>query len=117
MIRGIRGAVTVNKNTSTEIVKATARLLKEMTVLNRVKLEDIAAVIFSVTCDLNAEFPAEAARRLGWRETPLFCTCEINVPGSLKKCIRVLMLVNSKRPQTAMQPVYLGKGKKLRPDL
>jgi chorismate mutase len=116
-IRGIRGATVIKKNSKADILSATIDLLEQMTSLNNVRVDDIASVIFSVTKDLNAEFPATAARKLGWTMTPLLCSYEINVPGGLKKCIRVLMHVNTNKAQRAIKNVYLGKAKKLRPDL
>lgn len=116
-IRGLRAAITVSKNSKEEIMSATLTILKKLVNINKIKVEDVASVIFSVTRDLNAEFPAIAARKLGWLYTPLLCTYEIDVPGSLKKCIRVLMHVNSSKPQAAMKHVYLRGAMKLRPDL
>jgi chorismate mutase len=116
-VRGIRGAITVRKNDADEIVSSTMTLLRKMVGLNRIKIRDIASVIFSVTKDLNAEFPAIAARKMGWRMTPLLCTYEVNVRGSLKRCIRVLMHVNSGKKQSAIKHVYLNDAKQLRSDL
>jgi chorismate mutase len=116
-VRGIRGATTVEKNTREEIVSKTVELLEKLIERNNIPVEEIASVIFSVTEDLDAEFPAAAAHHLGWAKTPLFCTREIPVKGSLKKCIRVLMHVNSDKKQKEMVHVYLYKAKKLRPDL
>ncbi len=116
-LRGIRGAITVKKNSKSEILSSTRKLLQRLASENRLKVEDIACVIFSSTKDLNAEFPAVAARSLGWMFTPLLCTNEIDVPGSVKKCVRVLLLVNSSRKQRDMKNVYLGDAKKLRPDI
>jgi len=116
-IRGIRGAITVRRNTRDEIVSSTLMLLKRLAAVNKVKIENVASVIFSVTKDLNAEFPAIAARKLGWLFTPLLCTYEIDVPGSLRKCVRVLMHVNSNKPQSRMKHVYLRGAMKLRPDM
>jgi len=115
--RGIRGAITVKKNEKDAIVFATEMLLEKMISVNKVKVEDIASVIFSVTADLTKEFPAIAAREMGWLYTPLMCTNEIAVEGSLKKCIRVMMLVNSEKPQAQIKHIYLDEAKKLRPDL
>ena len=84
---------------------------------NEVHLEDIASVIFSVTDDIDAEFPAIAARDIGWIYTPLFCTREIPVKGSVKRCIRVLIHINSDKNQEEMIHIYLRDAKKLRPDL
>lgn len=116
-IRGIRGAISISKNTKNEIVSATMALLRKMAGMNKIKVEDIASVIFSVTKDLNAEFPAIAARKMGWKSTPLLCTYEVDVPGALARCIRVLMHVNSDKKQASVKHVYLMDAKKLRPDL
>lgn len=116
-LRGIRGATTAEQNSEEEILSRTEELLSEIIARNGLVIEDIASVIFSVTDDLDAVFPAKAARNLGWVYTPLFCTREIPVQGSLDRCIRVLMHVNTDRDQKEMVPVYLHEAKKLRPDL
>jgi chorismate mutase len=116
-VRGIRGATTVKNNSKVEIVSSTEELLKELVAANKIKIEDIASAVFSVTGDLNAEFPAVAARNLGWLYTPLLCTYEIDVPGSVKKCVRVLLHVNTGRKQSQITNVYLWGAKVLRPDL
>ncbi len=116
-VRGIRGATTTTANTKEEIVEKTRELIEEMVRLNEIEIEDIASAIFSVTDDLDAEFPAVAARNLGWLHTPLFCTMEIPVPGSLRSCVRVLLHVNSEKTQEDMRHVYLHEAKRLRPDL
>lgn len=113
-LRGIRGATTAENNTKQEIGVATKELLSEIISANEVKIEDIASIIFSVTRDLDAEFPAVAARELNWNDTPLLCTYEIDVPGSLQKCIRVLMHVNAEKPQKEMKHVYLKEAVNLR---
>jgi chorismate mutase len=113
-IRGIRGATTVSNNTQEEILSATKELLSEILTANEIKVEDIASVIFTATKDLNAEFPAVAARQLGWKETPLLCAVEIEVPNSLKKCIRVLLQVNTDKAQRDIKHVYLKEAVKLR---
>jgi chorismate mutase len=113
-MRGIRGATTVSNNNKEEIISATRELLSEMSKSNHLKVEDITAIIFTATADLNAEFPAVAARELGWSETPLLCSREIEVPGSLPKCIRVLLLVNSDKPQKGIKHVYLREAVNLR---
>ncbi|OHD64649.1 MAG: chorismate mutase [Spirochaetes bacterium RBG_13_51_14] len=116
-VRGIRGATTADSNTKSEIAAKTRELLETLVAQNGVRIEDIASAIFSVTDDLNAEFPAVAARELGWLYTPLFCTLEIPVPGSLRSCIRVLLHVNTERRQDEMKHVYLYGAERLRPDL
>jgi len=116
-VRGIRGATTVTANLGPHIIEATERLLREMTGANGVLPEDLAAVFFTTTSDLNAEFPAAAARALGWRKVPLLCSTEIEVPGRIASCIRVLMLVNTEATQAQVKHVYLEGAARLRPDL
>ena len=116
-VRGIRGATSIESNTRVEIISKTKELLQMMVEKNEVHLEDIASVIFSVTDDIDAEFPAIAARDIGWIYTPLFCTREIPVKGSVKRCIRVLIHINSDKNQEEMIHIYLRDAKKLRPDL
>ena len=116
-VRGIRGAVDVSANDAREILQATQELLQEMQQKNSLVKEDIAAVIFSMTRDLDAVFPAQAARQLGWIYVPLFCTGEIAVPGALPRCIRVLMLVNTDRQPEEISHVYLKGAVALRKDL
>lgn len=117
MVRAIRGAITVKSNEENEILEMTAELLKSMTEQNGIEKDDIISVIFSVTSDLNAAFPAAAARRMGWTETALMCTYEINVPGSLQRCIRVLMHIHTSKNKHELRSVYLKGAKELRPDL
>ncbi len=116
-VRGVRGATTVEKNSREEIVAKTLELLETLVGRNGISVEDIASAVFSVTDDVNAEFPAVAARKLGWIYTPLMCTREIPVPGSLQGCIRVLLHVNSDKAQDEMIHIYLYGARKLRPDL
>jgi chorismate mutase len=113
-LRGIRGATTADKNNREEIIASTRELLKEIASANRLMVEEIASIIFSVTRDLNAEFPAVAAREMGWSDTPLLCTYEIDVPGSLQKCIRVLLQVNIDKPQKEIKHIYLRDAQSLR---
>jgi chorismate mutase len=84
---------------------------------NHISSEDIASVFFTTTADLDAEFPAAAARALGWQKVPLLCANEIDVPGRLQSCVRVLMLVNSETPQAGVKHIYLEGATRLRPDL
>lgn len=113
--RGIRGATTVERNEREEILSATTELLQLMIRQNELQTEDIASAIFSLTEDLNAEFPAVAARMLGWTEVPLMCTREIPVPGSLGMCIRVLLHVNTTRSLAEIRHVYIRGAANLRP--
>ena len=114
--RGIRGATTVDCNDREEILAATTELLRLMIQENDIELEDIASASFTLTDDLDAVFPAVAARQIGWNEVPLICMREIPVPNSLGKCIRVLLLVNTKRSASEMQHIYLRKAISLRPE-
>ncbi len=116
-VRGIRGATTAEANTKEEILLRTRELLDSIITRNRLEIAEIASVIFSVTSDLDAAYPAAAAREMGWKLIPLFCTMEMAVPGSLARCIRVLVHVNTEKRQDEMSHVYLYGAKKLRPDL
>jgi chorismate mutase len=114
--RGIRGATTVEQNTREEILAATTELLQLLVERNDLHAEDVASAIFTVTEDLDAAFPALAARTMGWTEVALICTREIPVPGSLGKCIRVLLHVNTTRSAAEIQHAYLRGAVKLRPE-
>ncbi len=115
--RGIRGAICVDINDAGAIVAATRELLERIVAANSVAAEDIAAVIFTATPDLDAAYPARAARDMGWTAVPLMCMQEMAVVGSLPRCIRVLVLWNTDRPADQIRHVYLGKARTLRPDL
>ena len=115
--RGIRGAITVESNSREAILTAARELLGEMIRSNAIKTEDVASANFTTTQDLNAEFPAVAARELGWTNVPLLCGHEMNVPGSLPMCLRILCLVNTDRAQDEICHVYLRDATALRPDL
>ena len=115
--RGIRGATTVEANTAEAILDATGELLAAMAEANGLAAEDIASVVFTVTADLDAAFPAQAARQLGWHQVPLLDALEIPVPGSLPRCVRVLLHWNTSRSQAEIRHVYLRGAAGLRPDL
>ncbi len=115
--RGVRGATTVTENSRDAILRATRQMLALMIRRNQIKSTDIASAIFTVTRDVNAEFPALAARQLGWIEVPLLCGYEIEVPGSLPLCIRVLVHWNTDIPQSDIQHIYIHDAVRLRPDL
>ncbi len=95
--RGIRGATTVDTNTGEDILAATKELLQEMIQANGFEEEDIASIHFTTTPDLNATFPAAAARELGLTQVPMLCGHEMNVPGSLPLCLRILVLINTEK--------------------
>jgi chorismate mutase len=113
--RGIRGATTVEHNDREEILEATRELLTLLIKKNDLHADDIVSVIFSLTDDLDAEFPAVAARQLGWTETALMCCRELPIPNSLQKCIRVLIHVNTTRSIKEIQHVYIREAVNLRP--
>lgn len=118
MIRGFRGATTVLNNNKEEILKNTKDLVKEMVNLNNVKATDISHVFFSVTHDLNAAFPAKSVREMdGWNHVPVMCMTEIDVPNSLPKCIRVMLVAKTSLDQSEIQHVFHNDAIKLRPDL
>ena len=113
--RGIRGATTVERNDREEILVATTELLNVIVQLNGLRSEDVAYVWFTTTPDLDAEFPAFAARELGWTEVPLMCGREIPVPGALPFCIRALISWNTSKGQHDVKHVFLHRAKDLRP--
>lgn len=114
--RGIRGATTANANTADAILSATRELLTLLVERNNVVVDDVASVFFTVTDDLDAQHPALAARQLGWHDAALLCAREIPVPGSLPRCIRVLLHVNTDRGAHDMRHVYLREAGALRPN-
>ncbi|HZZ64439.1 MAG TPA: chorismate mutase [Candidatus Baltobacteraceae bacterium] len=115
--RGVRGAITVDADDPQAIVAATKRLLCAMIEQNAIELHDIASVLFSLTPDLRAAFPALAAREMGWQHVPMLHFVEIDVPGALPFVVRVLMHVNTMLEQSRIQHVYLEGARVLRPDL
>ena len=115
--RGVRGATTSDANTSEEILKATRQLLAIMIRRNGIQPEDVASAIFTTTPGLDAEFPALAARQLGWLHVPLLCGHELGVPGSLSNCIRILLHWNTETAAEEIQHIYIKDAVRLRPDL
>ncbi len=114
--RGIRGATTVEANTAEEILEATTELMVALIGLNDLRPEDVASAVFTTTPDLNATFPAIAARDLGWTEVPLLCAHEMDVPGALGQVVRILLHVNTARSAAEIRHVYLKGARTLRPD-
>ena len=115
--RGIRGATTVEHNTKEEILAATKELLQRMIDANEVKTEAVACAIFTTTPDINAEFPAVAAREeLGWSEVALLCGHEMNVPGSLPRCLRILILFNTEKSADEIVHIYIKGARQLKSD-
>ena len=115
--RGVRGATCAKSNTKADIVETTAAMLTELIERNRIDIADIGSAFFSTTPDLTAEFPAIAARQLGWRDVPLMCMHEMAVPGSLPLCVRVMVLWNTTKSAVEIRHVYMNGAERLRPDL
>ncbi|MEX2081158.1 MAG: chorismate mutase [Dehalococcoidia bacterium] len=116
-VRGIRGATTVTGNTKDEIVAAARELLEVMIEANEIDPEEVASAIFTTTPDLTAEFPAVAARQMGWTYVPLICGHEMGVPGSLPLCLRILLHVNTEKGPHDIHHAYIRGARALRPDL
>lgn len=117
VVRGIRGAITVDVDEPDEIIAAARELVEQMIEVNDVDIDMIASVVFSATPDLTSVFPAVGGREAGLTNVPLFCTTEIDVPGAQPRCLRVLMHVNTTKKQDEIQHVYLREAVSLRPDL
>lgn len=116
-LRGVRGAIQIRKNEKEEILKKTMELLKRMMEENNIREDDILSVFFTVTKDINKEFPAYALREMGLKYVPALCAKEIDVPKSMKRVIRVLMHVYTGLSQKEIKHQYLGNTRILRPDL
>lgn len=112
--RGIRGATTIEDNTKDEVLAATRDLLQQLIEANNIERDDVACAFFTTSVDVNAEFPAVAARQLGWTQQALLCGHEMDVPGSLRKCIRILILVNTTKKASEVRHIYLKGAKSLR---
>lgn len=116
LCRGVRGATTITANTREAILEATREMLILIIEANDISPEDIASAIFTTTADLTAEYPALAARQLGWHDVALMCGHEMAVPHGLKMCIRVLIHWNTTRTPQEIQHIYLREAVNLRPD-
>lgn len=116
-VRGVRGATTVTRNQKEEILDVTKELLAAMLEVNEISTEEIASAWITTTPDLYAEFPAVAARQMGWTQVPLMQSHEMSVPGMLPLCIRVLLHWNTEKTQSDIRHVYLREAARLRPDL
>jgi chorismate mutase len=117
LTRGIRGATTVKVNTREAILEATTELLAAMVEANGIEVQDVASAFFTSSLDLNAEFPALAARQMGWTNVALLCGHEMDVPGALPRCLRILLHVNTEKKAGEIVHVYLHGAKVLRPEL
>ena len=119
VVRGLRGAISVERDVKSDVLDATRELLEAILERNDLddKHEDIVSAVFTTTPDLSCCFPAEAARELGMSQVPLLCATEIAVAGAMPRCIRVLLHVNTTKTQSEMTHVYLRDAKRLRPDM
>ena len=113
-VRGIRGATTADGNTQEAILEATTEMLARLIEVNDINIDDLVAAFFTTTEDLNAEFPSQAARRMGWEYAALLNGHEMRVPDSIKQCIRVLLLVNTEKAPKELINVYLRGATNLR---
>jgi chorismate mutase len=120
-VRGIRGATTVASNDASAIVEATAELLGQLVSLNAIEPEEVAFAYFTTTRDLDAEYPALAARQMGWVDVPLLCGHDMDVrqpnPRGVARCVRILLLYNTDRPQREMHHAYLRGAEAIKQDL
>ena len=117
LCRGVRGATTVEANTDEAIREATTELLQALVEANDIEHDRVASIMFTTTMDLNAAFPAVAARELGWTDIALLNAHEMAVPGALPRCIRILLHLNTERAASEIRHIYLRDARKLRPDL
>jgi chorismate mutase len=116
--RGVRGATTVESNTVEAIGEATRELLAAMIQANEIDVDDIASAFFTTTPDLNAEFPATVVRgHFGWDNAALLCAHEMNKPGALPMCLRILLHVNTEKGARDIRHIYLKGARQLRPDI
>lgn len=116
LCRGIRGATTAEANTAEDILEATREMLEILSRLNELEPEHVVSAVFTTSPDLNATFPAVAAREIGWGEVPLMCAHEMDVPASLQKAVRVLLQINTTKTASEIRHVYLKGARQLRPE-
>ncbi|HUJ07831.1 MAG TPA: chorismate mutase [Streptosporangiaceae bacterium] len=116
-VRAIRGAIQVDADERQAILDGTAELVTEVMERNKLTTDEVISVLFSATPDLSAEFPALAARSLGFQEVPLLCCAEIDVPGAMPRVVRLMMHVETDRARTEIQHVYLRGAAGLRLDI
>ena len=116
-VRAVRGAVQISGNDRDEVLAGTTELVTEVMGRNELSTDDVISVLFTATPDLTAEFPALAARKLGFQEVPLLCASEIDVPGAMPRVVRLMMHVETTKPRSALQHVYLRGAAALRLDI
>ena len=116
-MRAVRGAITVERDDAELVAAATRELLTALVERNSLASEHVISAIFTVTPDITSDYPARAARELGWVEVPLLCALEIPIPEGVARCIRVLLHIETDLPRSALRHVYLRDARGLRPDL
>lgn len=116
-VRGIRGAIQVLEDDPKAVLDSTARLLEAILRANAIVPDDVVSAIFTTTPDLTSCFPAEAARHLGFSDTPLICAQEIDVPGALGRIVRILLWVYSTLEKSEVKHIYLDGAESLRKDI
>jgi chorismate mutase len=116
-VRAVRGAIQVESTDRDAILEGTAELVSEVMSRNELTTDDVISVLFTTTPDLTAEFPALAARKIGFHDVPLMCSCEIAVPGAMPRVVRLMAHVETDRPRSAIQHVYLRGAIALRLDI
>ena len=116
-MRAVRGAITVERDEAELVIAATRELLAALAERNALGPEQVVSAIFTVTPDITSEFPARAAREMGWVDVPLLCATEISTPRGLAHCIRVLLHIETDLPRSGLRHVYLRSARELRPDL
>ena len=117
MVRGLRGATTVDADTAAQVTERSQELMREIMARNELVEDDIVSVLFTATADVTSIFPATAIREIGFGAVPLLCAAEIAVPGAMPLCIRVLLHVHTTRSRDEMHHVYLHGAQGLRDDL
>ena len=117
LVRGLRGATTCDADTPEAIGERTRELILELMSRNEIEHDDVISVLFTTSVDLTSTFPASAAREVGFGDIPLMCASEINVPGSMSKCIRIMMHIYTTRSRSEIHHVYLHNAQSLRDDL
>ena len=116
-VRAVRGAVQISGNDRDEILAGTTELVTEVMSRNELSTDDVISVLFTATPDLTAEFPALAARKLGFQEVPLLCASELDVPAAMPRVVRLMMHIETSKPRSALQHVYLRGASALRLDI
>ena len=116
-VRAVRGATQIDADDREQLLEATTELVSAVMARNGLSTDDVISVIFTVTPDLTAEFPALAARKLGFHDVPLLCATEIGVPGALPRVIRLMAHIETDRPRADVQHVYLRGATSLRLDI